>query len=583
MMRILAVLLVLAGTAYAEPVVLAVDGKDIYIDLGAKDGVGAGSELELLHEVVARDPRTGQVLRDRFALGTITVIKSGTGISVARADDELAKRVLVGDRVRLVSPRRTFVDPWEQQVAASKGEPQPAVIAAAAPAGGPAIDHAGLARQAWLDTLGQPYERRIERWSQLLANDPRTPYRRAIELEIKNLRAQMKAREEALAQARSAAPTTRDARIAELVAKLATRPDERRAALLVAPIHRAVPGKPISLAFTSRTPGSVRDAWLYVRPEGAPGFTRVPLQRDGDAYLRATIDGALVRGKKLEWYVEVRHGDEGDLEPAIGSQDKPRVIAIERTIDEEPIAEGRTHVDARIDYVDFDGGLGKGYDQYTQAELDFTYRFLKPVYAVRLGWGMLTGTGGPKDVIDADRDRGRNMCLDDAGEYRCERMSFSYVYTEVELRVRPNVALMLRPQAGVLVTDTMDTDIDHCRGGQIDPSDSRCRFFTGFGLRGRVRLGQERGTNLVLGAAFTSHVGTLLEAAYHWLPHEVVPVQITVQVTDQPVVEDFGVRLVADVGVRKVKWFYPSARISYQARDIDHSGLSGGLALNFDW
>lgn len=581
MMRILTLLLVLAGTAYAEPVVLAVDGKDIYIELGAKDGVGAGSELELLHEVVARDPRTGQVLRDRFALGTITVIKSGTAISVARADGALAKRVLAGDRVRLVSAPRRFVDPWAEQVAASKGEPQPAVVAAPVPAGAPAVDHAGLARQAWLDTLGQPFERRIERWSQLLASDPQSPYRRAVEAEIKNLRSQMKAREEALAKARSVAPTTHDARIAELVAKLDA--GVRDAALLVAPIDRAVPGKPIALAFTARTPASVRVAWLYVRPDGAPGFTRLPLHRDGDAYLRATIDGALVRGKKLEWYVEAKHGDDGELAPVVGSQDEPRVIAIERTIAEEPIAQGRTHVDGHIDYVDFDGGFGKGYDQYTQAELAFTYRFLKPVYAVRLGWGMLTGIGGPKDVIDADRDRGNNMCRDEAGEYRCERMSFSYVYTEVELRVRPNVAIMLRPQAGVLVTDTMDTDIDHCQGGEIDPSDSRCRFFTGFGLRGRVRLGQELGTNLVLGAAFTSHVGTLLEAAYHWLPNEVVPVQITVQVTDQPVIEDFGVRLIADVGVRKLKWFYPSARISYQARDIDHSGLSGGFALNFDW
>ena len=42
-------------------------------------------------------------------------------------------------------------------------------------------------------------------------------------------------------------------------------------------------------------------------------------------------------------------------------------------------------------------------------------------------------------------------------------------------------------------------------------------------------------------------------------------------------------RLIADVGLRKMSWFYPSARVSYQARDIDHGGLSGGLGLNFDW
>jgi hypothetical protein len=98
-----------------------------------------------------------------------------------------------------------------------------------------------------------------------------------------------------------------------------------------------------------------------------------------------------------------------------------------------------------------------------------------------------------------------------------------------------------------------------------------------------VRFGEEVGTNLVIGASFTDGVGTLLEAAYHWLPTAVVPVQLTVQVTDQPLPEDFGVRLIGDVGFRKLSWFYPSIRLSYQARDIDHGGVSGGLAMNFDW
>lgn len=578
---VITLLVLLATPAFAEPVVLAVDGKDIYVDLGASDGVGAGSELELLHEVTARDPRTGTTLRDRFALGTITVIKSGAKISVARADEALARRVLAGDHVRLASARRTFVDPWEERVAASKGGPTPLPAAATAGAPGRAIDHAALARDAWQDTLGQPYDQRIARWNELLKADPQSPYRRAVETEIENLRAQERARDAAVAQARTAA-TGRAPRIAALVAQLPIGFADRRSALIVGPIERAVPGRAIELAFLARDPASITGAWLYVRPAGAPGYTRIDLVRDGDAYLRGTIDGALVRGARLEWYVDAKLGEAGDTDPVVGSQQEPRVIEIDRTAEEEPIAEGRTHIDGHIDYVDFDGGFQDGFDQYTQAELDFTYRFLSPVYAVRVGWGSLTGTGGPKDVIDADMT---NQCLDETGTYRCARMSFSYVYTEVELRLRRNVALMIRPQAGVLVSDLdqMASDAGRCQGGDIDPTDGRCEFFTGFGARGRIRLGEEQGTNLVLGAAFTSHIGTLLEAAYHWLPNPVVPVQITVQVTDQPVVEDFGVRLIGDVGLRKLSWFYPSLRLSYQARDIDHSGLSGGFALNFDW
>jgi hypothetical protein len=569
-----------ASVASAEPVVLAIDGQDLYVDLGAKDGVGAGSELELLHEVVARDPRSGTVLRDRFALGTITVTKSGNALSVARADGELATRVAAGDRVRLVSARRTFVDPWAEQVAASKGQPTPGPVTATPPPrqpGGAAIDHATLARDAWQDTLGQPPEQRIERWTALLASDPQSPYRKAIEQEVASLHAQIKRRHDILEQARSTADSDRGPRIARLAAQLPTAFDDRRSPLTIAPIERAIPGRPIALAFLVRQPGRVRTAWLYVRPAGAAGFTRSELVPDGDAYLRGSIAGELVRGDHLHWYVELSSEGDDDAEPVLGSQREPRVIEIDRAVGEAPIEQGRTHIEGHLDYVDFDGSFGRGYDQYYQAELDFTYRFLDPVYAVRLGFGTLSGTGGPKDVIDAD-PMGR--CLDETGTYRCERMTFSYVYTEVEMRLRPNVAVMLRPQAGMLTTDTMDTgEADRCRGADI----TGCQFLAGFGARGRIRLGQENGTNLVLGAAFTSRVGTLLEAAYHWLPNRVVPVKITVQVTDQPVLEDFGVRLIGDVGLRKLTWFYPSLRVSYQARDIDHSGLSGGFALNFDW
>lgn len=571
-------ILLVATRAYAEPVVLAVDGKDIYVDVGAKDGVGAGSVLELLHEITARDPKTGAVLRDRFALGVITVAKSGGSVSVARADDDLAKRVLPGDHVRLVSEKRSFVDPWEEQVAASKGQPAPLPVsptnpATPSPPTSTAAEHATVARDAWQDTLGQPIEKRIARWQALLTADPQTPYRKAIEAEMASLHAQQSARDTALAEAKASKYEGRDPKIAVLARQLEAPNIDMSGPLIMDPIGRAVPGRAIELAFLMRQPSIVRTAYLYVRPDGAPGFSRSQLRRDGDAYLRGTIEGSAVKGDKVDWYVELASNDESA--PVLGSQESPNTIEIDAIVSEAPIAQGRTHIDGHVDYVDFDGKFGSGYDQYTQAELDFTYRFLHPVHAVRLGFGTLNGKGGPKDVIDL-----KNHCLDANGSFRCEHVNFSYVYTEVEFRITPSVALMIRPQAGLLTTDTMDSsDGGRCSGSDING----CEFFTGFGARGRLRLGNELGTNLVLGASFTSRIGTLLEAAYNWLPNPVVPVQITVQVTDQPVVEDFGVRLIADVGVRKVPWFYPSARLSYQARDIDHSGISGGFALNFDW
>jgi hypothetical protein len=580
--HLLVLVLLLPAIAIAEPTVLAVDGADVYIDLGAKDGVGTGTEVELLHEIVAKDPRTGATLRDRFALGTLVVVKSGDRLSVARADPSLAKRVLAGDTVRLVSAKRTFVDPWVAQVEASRLGPDadPGTQTPPPVPGAPAVDHVGIAGKAWQETLARSPEERIARWQKLLKEDPRTPYRKLIDNEITSLEAQIKARDEALARARSIDGRDRNPRIAHLAEELAKSSHvERGAVLSVAPLQRAVPGRAIQLAFLVRMPSAIKQAWLYVKPEGEPGYRRIELAADGDAYLRGTIDGNSVKAGTLAWYVEaIGRGADAEVEPVLGSQSAPNAIEIDANVEEKPIEQGRSHIDAHVDYVDFDGGFSDGHDQYYQAEIDFTYRFLQPIYAVRLGFGTLSGMGGPKDVIDADMTR---RCIDADGEYRCKRVDFTYVYTELEFRIRPNVALMIRPQAGLLATDEqMDPAAGRCRSTS-DPTG--CRFETGFGARARVRFGEEIGTNLVIGASFTDGVGTLLEAAYHWLPHLKVPVQLTVQVTDQPLPEDFGVRLVGDVGFRNWSWFYPSVRLSYQARDIDHGGVSGGLALNFDW
>jgi hypothetical protein len=56
-----------------------------------------------------------------------------------------------------------------------------------------------------------------------------------------------------------------------------------------------------------------------------------------------------------------------------------------------------------------------------------------------------------------------------------------------------------------------------------------------------------------------------------------------VQVTDEPVPQDYGVRLIGDVGLRKLSWVYPALRLSYQARDLNHTGASAGFAVAFDW
>ena len=93
MRKLVIIAVLLAARSARADLVLAVDKEEIYVDMGARDGVGAGTQLELLHEVVAKDPRTGATLKDRFSLGTLEVTKAGDKLCVARADPELAKRL----------------------------------------------------------------------------------------------------------------------------------------------------------------------------------------------------------------------------------------------------------------------------------------------------------------------------------------------------------------------------------------------------------------------------------------------------------------------------------------------------------
>src|SRR5262249_4580661 len=149
----------------------------------------------------------------------------------------------------------------------------------------------------------------------LLAADASTPYRKPIATEIKSLEAQIAAREAAIAGQRSTRSDARDPRIMELMRKL----DPSPGALILAPVDRAAPGQPLDLAFIARSPASIAQAWLFVRPAGDAGFHRIELARDGDAYLRATIDGALIHGQALEWYAEAA-APESPSGPVLGSQ-----------------------------------------------------------------------------------------------------------------------------------------------------------------------------------------------------------------------------------------------------------------------
>jgi hypothetical protein len=567
--------LVIAGAARAEQrgTVLRLDGDDVYVDVGIDDGVGPSSELVIYHVVVAKHPVTKKEIRDTFPIGTLEVVNAGRRISVATAAPHVRKRVVLGDEVELEGEPRSFADPWEEQTR-PRGSKRARAAALAMRRDRALVEHerslararrhvAGeeAARAVWSQTLGQAPQRRIELWKAYLAENATSPYADEVRAEVASLREQMEA-ERARELGVGETEHKREILAQMLGADGWKLPPSE---LLLVPPSRIYEGVALDLAFHALGL-EIERGWAYYRTAGDETYQRAPLRKDADGYLRLRIPGENVAPPTLEYFVEVL--PVGATRPAtvLGWAEQPETVTVDASVeDPEPDIDNRSQLHMFVDVVDFDSS--SEFDQYISSEIDFMYRFRRPFYSLRIGFGIYGGTGGPKDIIDEFEQ----TCTDNDGVYHCRKVNFHYSFLELEHRFNDVVAVMLRPMAGSAWRDPRQTE-----GVERE-------HFDALGLRTRLRLGRETGTNLVLGVQLLEQLGTAFEGAFTWDVIPRFPIVLSALVTDQPVPDDYGVRLIADVGWRGIDWMYPSLRLSYQARDLDHAGLGGGLALNFDW
>jgi hypothetical protein len=592
----IAILLVLSAAAFGAPAapaakarrtVLKVDGERIYVDLGSADGVEQGVELRLYHAITATHPVTKKKVRDTFYLGNLFVLKVGKHLAVASAGEEVIARIQAGDEVELAGQPHLVVDSWEMAVKGkavdSTEEPiveseDPVVAAAereaaerrkARAAAQAEVDDAARAREVWSKTLGKSIPERVALWTEYVNGNPGSPYVAAVRDEIASLNAQdnidkfMTLREKGVVDAPEEgidAPYLFTSEVA-LMDPLAW----------IAP-QRIYEQEQLELAYLVVRPAAVKTGWVHYRRRGDGTYKTLQANLDGDGYLRVTIPGHDVVPPVFEYFVEVMGEGQDRPVEAVGSAATPTALVVDASVAEpKPDIKDRSRVTIIVDYVNFDADTNL--DSYLQGSVDFMYRFNKPIYAMRLGFATLRGKGGPKDIIDtASVTPGREPCTDSAGVYRCRDVAFNYAYVELEMRVTSIFSLMTRVLYGSSSENSQP------------PNQPELREYTNNGgLHVSARLGNERETNLTISAATIAGLGQLIEAAFTWSVIRPVPIVISAQVTDQPIPEDFGVRLILDVGYRGPSWIYPSLRVSYAARDIDHAGYGIGTALNFDW
>jgi hypothetical protein len=524
---VLVVLLLGANPARADVIVrgyvVRLSGSTIYCDIGQGSGLIVGQALRTKRPYQVRHPVTGKMVADEVLLDVYVVTAVGETLSVAAPAAALLYPAQPGDIVEVLIPRD---EPEPEPTPLPPPPPPPS----APPPEAPALDESSAqALRAFTEASGRSLEVRITTWEAFLEEFPGSTFAPGIRADLASLRA---------TQEKFRAPSE---------TMLATEPTV--GGILHASPGRWRPGQKLGLAFLVEVPQSVAAAWLHYRKLGSETYRKTELVPSGDGYLRGAVAADEVDAPGLEYFVEIV-GQDGGVGSAHGTPKHPVVVSVEDTEVDRIFVQRRNRSRVSLsssyqDFATFDGRGGAPRDNLFQFEVDFFYRLRTFLYGMRVGMGVLNGEGGSINPR--------------VGETEPEKVGFNYGYTELEFRGSDALALLVRGIAG-LGKDGM-----------------------GFGAEGRLRLGSEERTNLTFGASTLQDIGFVSELKLTWDVFKRIPLAFAVAVSDQPAQGELGVRFSTDVGVRILDWMRPTLQLSYQGRNVTHSGMGAGLGLVFDW
>ncbi|MCA9528358.1 MAG: hypothetical protein KC549_18870, partial [Myxococcales bacterium] len=303
-----------------------------------------------------------------------------------------------------------------------------------------------------------------------------------------------------------------DVAIAELEAQAAAPPatsprgpDDGPLLVRHQPVAVVEEGRPLELSVAVVQAEEVDEVHLLVRPGRSADLDRAPrtwqtvaMSRAGDHYWRAAMPpDLLARPGEVEYVLEAIRMD-GRAEVVAGDLLRPLRIAV------KPMAlttreAGPSHAEFFFRYVDFNVSEGGG-DRYYQTEARFRYgvRF-GFLHAVEVGVGLLNGEGG------------RVKFLDDGGEPRA--ISLGYAFGGLELAVAPALGLGAR-----------------LSGGNSRPGAGK-EGTSVLGAQGYLRIGEDDGTHLIVGAGADDTLGSRYFAELHIDAFDRVPLRAGAEAT----------------------------------------------------
>jgi hypothetical protein len=519
------VLLLLSLGWAVEAEVVRVEGPQFFVTLGADDLVLPGDTVEVFRVVEVANPSGGAPLSDRFSLGTASIIEVGATLTLVQGSPKTSKSLRVGDIV--VAPDNEPPPPEPEPVVLLEASPETATTDGESVLGPDRLAFEQAFRQA---SATEDLAVRSRIWTAFVDQFPDSSLVSVVRTELKAL--------EALQEVEVVTTTAPDAPVEDFILKMrASSPTEARA------------GEPVVVSVTVPELNRVTASRIYFRRMDEQTWREAPLDRYGDTSLRGAIPGEAVQAPGIEWYVALQDYEHGEFNA--GSPANAKSVRVQATPEPEGV-EDRSTVSLRYEFVDF--YYLSGADRWHQAEGDFIYRIDRSVlYSVGMGGGYYQGVSGPPSLIAELEGAALDEVLTEVG--------YKYAYGQVELRLAPLFAIQGRAVMGV----------------QLD----------GFSIggEGRVRLGPDEGTNLLLGGGFVPGIGQEFELALDFEAVPRVPMLAAVNVTNQPGLDlqELGVRLVYEARFAVNDQFELGGRLGYQLRNINHSGPAFGVTSVFSW
>ena len=506
-----------------DATVVAIDAGELVVDIGTTRGVHDGDVLELWRPVRLRHPVTGQVLVDRFRIGSLRLTQVRTALSLSVIEGAVSRPPATGDVVLLQEHGGDAPVPVAKATT-------PVIANANAPRAGNGTGTATATGTAESTMPIAPVDGDARALSEMMtALTGSDPAHRALAYETFAL----------------SHPRSRFARVLreEVEALRAPVPAEKRYQWSAPKLDRARAGEPQSFA-VELDPAFV-GAVVHVRHKGAAGYRSLPMENVGPRYWAATLPGDAITDGGMEYFVEGVPKESAAV-AVIGTAATPRDVVVE-ALPGSPRPPGTlAQVSLQSEYASFNTKRANDYIWQTEGSVGWRLQDVG-IRAIRSGFGVLRGEGGPLKE------------LDELGQAPT-KVGLTYGYVEAEFAPSHSYAFIARPILGL-----------------------RERGITG-GALAFVRIGNDLATNLEGGGEVLGSVCQRGIVQLDWRTIRRVPIVLRTEVTNMPAnSSDVGARAIAQVGYQLTNELVLAVRGSYQGRTINHAGPGAGLAVSYQW